>query len=311
MSYFLFGLIFLLFCVIAYQIQQKRTTQKQMISIKNQMTQIVDEHASGPVLIVTEHKEMSELLVSLNQLIEQNREHSSQFIRTEQSMRRMLSNISHDLKTPLTVIAGYNEMLREQTNMSEEERSRILHQVHEKTDEITTLIHSFFDLARLEAGDRNITLDRVNLTEVCKRNFLMFYDMIEAQGLDVNIDLPDTAIYVLANEEALNRVLSNLLSNALRYGADGNLVGLRLTYDDITVSFEVYDQGVGIHEFDQEKIFERMYTLEESRNKNFQGSGLGLTITKRLMEEMHGTISVQSKPYEQTSFICTLKREHH
>ncbi|TSB47801.1 sensor histidine kinase [Alkalicoccobacillus porphyridii] len=310
MIIFLILLLIFLLCVIAFQFQQKRTIHKQILSIKDQLTQIVDDHASGPVLIVTENKEMAELLVWLNKLIEQNREHSSQFIRTEQSMRRMLSNISHDLKTPLTVIAGYTEILKDQTNLPEKEWRRILHKVNEKTDEITTLIHSFFDLAKLEAGDHHVPLDRVNLTEICKRNILMFYEMIESQRLDVNIDLPDTPIYALANEEALNRVLSNLFSNALRYGSGGNVVGLRLTYDDATVSFEVYDKGTGIHEYNQEKIFERMYTLDESRNKEFQGSGLGLTITKRLMEKMHGRISVYSKPYEKTSFICTLKREH-
>ncbi|MDQ0207494.1 sensor histidine kinase [Alkalicoccobacillus murimartini] len=310
MIIFLIVLLLLLLCVIAYQIQTKRTLYKQMVSIKDQLTEIVDEHARNPVLIVTENKEMAELLILLNKLIEQNREHSSQFIRTEQSMKRMLSNISHDLKTPLTVIAGYTELLKEQTTMSEEERNRIINQVNKKTDEITNLIHSFFDLAKLEAGDQNIPLDRVNLTEICKRNILMFYEMIEAKGLEVDIDLPSTPIYVLANEEALNRVLSNLLSNALRYGADGKVVGLHVSYDDTSVSFEIYDQGVGISETDQQKVFERMYTLEESRNKDFQGSGLGLTITKRLIEEMQGRISVYSKPYEKTSFICTLKREH-
>ena len=295
--------------MIAFQIQTKRTLRKQIVSVKNQLTEIVDEHASNPVLIMTENKELADLLILLNKLIEQNREHSSQFIRTEQSMKRMLSNISHDLKTPLTVIAGYTEMLKEQTTMSEIERNRMIDQVNEKTDEITTLIHSFFDLAKLEAGDQNIPLDRVNLTEICKRNILMFYEMIEAKGLEVDIDLPPTPIYALANEEALNRILSNLLSNALRYGTDGKIVGLRVTYDDTTVSFEIFDQGAGISEIDQQKIFERMYTLEESRNKDFQGSGLGLTITKKLMEEMQGRIAVYSKAFDKTSFICTLKRE--
>ncbi|WDF03315.1 MULTISPECIES: sensor histidine kinase [Shouchella] len=306
---FLLLLITLLLFTIGFQVYLKRSLQKQLRSIKKQLTDIVHGQASGPVLIGTDHKQIAELLVSMNKLIDQNREHARQFIRTEQSMKRMLSNISHDLKTPLTVISGYAEMLNEKVDMPNQERERILSHIHEKTDEMTTLIDSFFDLAKLEAGDKHLPLEAVNLTEICKRSILLFYEFIETKGLDVHIDLPDSPVFALGNEEALHRILANLVSNALRYGADGNVIGLHVYAEEDFVVIEVYDQGIGIPESDQQHIFERMYTLEESRNKDFQGSGLGLTITKKLIEQMQGTISVSSIPHEKTSFICKLKRE--
>ncbi|KQL58943.1 MULTISPECIES: sensor histidine kinase [Bacillaceae] len=304
----IFSIVLLCGCLV--QIQTKRTFQKQLRSIKKQLTDIVNGQASGPVLIGTDHKQMADLLVSINKLNDQNREHARQFIRTEQSMKRMLSNISHDLKTPLTVISGYAEMLNAKIDMPSQERQRILSHIHEKTDEMTTLIDSFFDLAKLEAGDKHVPLGTINLTEICKQSILMFYELIETKGLDVQIDIPDSPIFALGNEEALHRVLANLVSNALRYGSDGNVIGLHIYADETIVTIAVYDQGVGIRESDQQSIFERMYTLEESRNKDFQGSGLGLTITKKLIEQMQGTISVTSIPHEKTSFICKLKRVH-
>ncbi|PAV28681.1 two-component sensor histidine kinase [Virgibacillus profundi] len=300
-------IFFLLTCNV-YQFQTNRIKNKHITYIKNQIEHIIKKKSSGPILVVTEDKKMINLLFWLNKLIDKNRDNSIRFMRMELSMKRMLANVSHDLKTPLTVIAGYIEMLQGQTNISDKEQSRILHQVNEKTEEIITLMNTFFDLAKLEAGDMDIPLSKVNISEICKKNILLFYELIHLKGFEIIIDLPKKPVFALGNEEALNRVLSNLISNALRYGADGKLIGLRLCYDKSYVFFEIYDKGIGINEIEQEKIFERMFTLEESRNKAFQGSGLGLTISKRLMEEMQGSISVYSKPYERTSFSCSMKR---
>lgn len=298
---------FLLTCNV-YQFQTNRTRNKHITYIKNQIEYIIKNKSNGSILMVTEDKEMINLLVWVNKLIDKNRDNSIGFLRMERSMKRMLANVSHDLKTPLTVVAGYIEMLQYQTNISEKERSRILHQVNEKTEEIITLMNTFFDLAKLEAGDKDIPLSKVDLTEICKKNILLFYELIHSKEIEIIIDLPKKPVFALGNEEALNRVLSNLISNALRYGADGKLIGLRLYYEKSCVIFEIYDKGIGINEIEQENIFERMFTLAESRNRSFQGSGLGLTISKRLMEEMQGSISVYSKPYERTSFTCSMKR---
>lgn len=177
-----------------------------------------------------------------------------------------------------------------------------------KTLEIIQFMNAFFDLAKLESGDKQIQLTKINMIEVCKQNILSFYDFVEANGLEVDLQLPEEPVYVLGNKEALDRILHNLLSNAIRYGGDGNVVGLALFYDDKQVYVEVWDKGKGIAEQEQDQVFERMFTLEESRNKAFQGSGLGLTITKRLVEKMNGKIHLHSIPNEKTTFTITFKR---
>jgi len=222
-------------------------------------------------------------------------------------MKRMLANVSHDLKTPLTVIAGYIEMFQNQPQINDQERVRLLKQVHTKSLELIKLMNTFFDLAKLESGDKDVPLEKVNLTEICKNNILLFYEWIQTKGLEVVIEIPDKPIFALGNEEELNRVLDNLISNAIRYGGDGKIIGLKIFYDETYVYVEISDRGKGINETEQERVFERMVTLEESRNKAFQGSGLGLTITKRLIEKMQGDISVQSRPYEKTAFTFSLK----
>ncbi|MFJ8263545.1 sensor histidine kinase [Rummeliibacillus sp. NPDC094406] len=300
-------IVVLLICLI-YQYQSKKVRNKNLAYITNKIEQMKASQSNERVLIVTDDKHLIEMLEMLNQIVDDYQENVRQYKKMEASMKRMLANVSHDLKTPLTVIAGYIEMLQNQPQMNEHERVRLLEQVQGKTLELITLMNTFFDLAKLESGDKDIPLEKVNLTEICKNNMLLFYEWIQIKGLEVVIEIPEKPIFALGNGEALNRVLNNLISNGLRYGADGKMIGLRVFYDETRVHVEVSDKGKGINETEQERVFERMFTLEESRNKAFQGSGLGLTITKRLVEEMQGDISIQSIPFEKTSFTFSLKR---
>ncbi|KQL55057.1 histidine kinase [Heyndrickxia shackletonii] len=300
-------IIALLICII-YQYQTKKGRNKDLAYITNKLEQLKASQSRERILLTTGDKQLIELLDLLNQLVDDHQEHARQYLKMKASMKRMLANVSHDLKTPLTVIAGYIEMLQNQPLMNEQERARLLQQVHSKTLELITLMNTFFDLAKLESGDQDIPLEKVNVTEICKNNILLFYEWIQNKGLEVVIEIPEKPVFALGNEEALNRVLTNLISNGIRYGADGKMIGLKVFYDVARVYVEVFDKGKGINEIEQERVFERMFTLEESRNKAFQGSGLGLTITKRLVEEMQGDISIQSIPFEKTSFTFSLKR---
>jgi signal transduction histidine kinase len=223
-------------------------------------------------------------------------------------MRKMLSNISHDLKTPLTVVLGYIETMKLDDNIDYEERKALLTKVENKTIEVLELINKFFDLAKLESGDKDIPLTQVNMNEICRKSILAFYDILTSKGFQVIIDIPEENIYSKGNEEALERIMNNLISNSIKYGNDGMIVGLSLKADEEYVYVEVWDKGKGIGEIYKDRIFERMYTLEDSRNKLYQGSGLGLTITKRLVEKLEGEIFVNSKPNEKTSFTVKLKR---
>lgn len=128
------------------------------------------------------------------------------------------------------------------------------------------------------------------------------------KAFDVSIDIPDEAVYVWGSEEALESVLHNLISNAIQYGADGKMIRFQIRVTENTVYVEVTDKGKGISELHRDRVFERMYTLEDSRNNQYQGSGLGLTITKRFIEQMEGTISLDSVPFENTTFTVGLKR---
>ena len=162
-------------------------------------------------------------------------------------------------------------------------------------------------MAKLESGDKAIEMTKVNMNEVCREKILSFYDLVTTKGFQVHIDIPERNIYALGNVEVLGRVLNNLISNAITYGDDGKALGMTLRDDDTGVYIDVWDKGKGIDESHIDKVFERMYTLEDSRNRLYQGSGLGLTITKRLVEAMDGKIHLSSKPYEKQFYNCINK----
>lgn len=301
-------LIIGLIVVIVYQYLIHRNQQRVLSFITEKLQQIMKRSSDEKLLIQTDDVIVKKLLIELNQLLEHTQTSRAAHLQTEDSMRRMLSNISHDLKTPLTVVMGYIEMITADPNLSKEETDVLLEKVHNKTVEVLNLMNKFFNLARLESGDIDMPLTRVNINEICRKNILAYYDVLSAKGFTVKVDIPEEPLYVLGNEVELERILNNLLSNSIRYGSDGLVIGLnvRSTYDMVYV--DVWDKGKGMNELDQNRIFERMYTLEDSRNKLYQGSGLGLTITKRLIEQLGGEITLHSVPFERTTFTFSLKR---
>ncbi|WP_144788217.1 sensor histidine kinase KdpD [Lysinibacillus fusiformis] len=308
MMIILLFIIVVLIGIVIFQWKTKKEQDQTIQYIYEKLQVIVQEQSNEKILVTTSNSQIQQLLISINAWLDYHQKVQATHRKMEDSMKKMLANISHDLKTPLTVVLGYIEMLQLQGSASEEERQRLLAGVHAKTLEVLKIIHTFFDLAKLEAGDTDYPITKINVCEISRKNILSFYDMVTSMGLNITITIPETPMYALGNEEALDRVLNNLLSNALAYGADGNIIGLTVRNDETTIYIDVWDCGKGIDEYHIDSVFERMYTLEDSRNKSFQGSGLGLTITKRLVEMMDGSIQLSSIPYKKTIFTIALKR---
>ncbi|MET1174923.1 sensor histidine kinase [Paenibacillus amylolyticus] len=285
-----------------------RKRNQHLTYIHQKISDILDQGTFERLLVFNSDEQVSQLLKDMNQLLDHAHRAKAGYTNQEKEMRNMLSNISHDLKTPLTVVLGYSETLLHSPSLTDQERKMMTEKIQDKAQEVLRLIHSFFDLAKLESGDTELVLSRVNLSELCRLKMLSFYEMLTNLGLYVELEIPAGDIFVQANEEALDRVLDNLITNGMKYGADGKVLGLSLDHAiGAPVTLQIWDQGKGIPESEHSRVFERMYTLEDSRNRLYQGSGLGLTITKRLVERMGGSIHLHSVPHQRTVFSVTLK----
>ncbi|MCR8643351.1 HAMP domain-containing histidine kinase [Paenibacillus sp. N1-5-1-14] len=308
MVYILAAVIVILIGIICYQTYSRLSYRKQMQHLRREIERISQVASNEKLLLFTGDRELQSLLMEINRLLASQHQVYSDYTKMEISMKKMVSNISHDLKTPLTVVLGYIEILYHDPNIPAEERQRILGKVYEKTKETLALIHDFFDLAKLESGDTEFPMSRILMNERCSSTILEYYDILTEKGFQVHIDIPDHPIYGFGNNEALHRVLNNLISNSIQYGSLGKQLGLTLREDQSLVYVDIWDRGKGIDAMHIDHVFERMYTLEDSRNKSYQGSGLGLTITKRLVESMGGSIHLRSKPGELTVFTVKLKK---
>ena len=294
----------LLFLVVLYQrFVFGKGIQAKIRRINKKLEEILETGSDEKVMVFTDNPVLMELGGQINRLLIDRQKIRADFKREEISSKKMLANISHDIKTPLTVILGYLEIMR-----LNHEDHEMLKKVQTKANQVMDLINQFFTLAKLESGDTNINLGKVNINEICRENVLEFYDILLQKDFDVDLFIPETAIFVQGDKEALQRILYNLLSNVIRYGSDGKYLGVFLRQDKGNVYIDVVDKGKGIEQEFASNVFDRLYTMEDSRNREIQGNGLGLTIAKNLAKQLEGDIFLNSIPNVNTTFTVRLKK---
>ena len=303
--FFLTICVGILVCVILYQQFAFRTgTQAKLRAISDKLKEIIEKDSDEQITVFTENKDLMELAAQINALLEKYLKTKADYRRSEITSKKMLSNISHDIKTPMTVILGYLEIMQLSETLSDE----MLKKVERKAQSVMELINQFFTLSKIESGDMDIELYRVDICEICRESVLDFYELLSNKKFYVKVDMPETPIYIQGNKEALQRILFNLISNVIRYGADGKYLGISLRDDDRNVYVDVTDKGKGIDKAFADSIFDRLFTMEDSRNRNIQGNGLGLTIAKNLAQRLGGTITLESIPHVKTTFTVRLKK---
>ncbi len=302
--FFLAVVVCLLLLVVLYQrFVFGRGIQAKIKRMNKKLEEILETGSDEKVMVFTDNPVLMELGGQINRLLIDRQKIRADFKREEISSKKMLANISHDIKTPLTVILGYLEIMR--LNHADHE---MLKKVETKANQVMNLINQFFTLAKLESGDTNINLGKVNINEICRENVLEFYDILLQKDFDVDLFIPETAIFVQGEKEALQRILYNLLSNVIRYGSDGKYLGVFLRQDKGNVYIDVVDKGKGIEQEFASNVFDRLYTMEDSRNREIQGNGLGLTIAKNLTKQLEGDLFLNSIPNVKTTFTVKLKK---
>lgn len=162
--------------------------------------------------------------------------------------------------------------------------------------EISTMLKNFLSTENYEV-----------VTASDGESALGFYEILSQKDFQVEISIPESPVYAQGEKDALQRILFHLLSNAIRYGSDGKYLGIFLREEKNSVFIDVVDRGKGIEEEFTDSVFERLYTMEDSRNREMQGNGLGLAIAKNLAVQLGGDLSLDSIPNSKTVFTVRLK----
>ncbi|MEW9094716.1 MAG: HAMP domain-containing sensor histidine kinase [Clostridiaceae bacterium] len=295
----LIGIIIILVMIII-------NLNKKIYSISQIIKNIGEGNYNQRVRMQNGNKYLNDLIENINYVVDKFQNTMRLNKEYEEERKKMISNISHDLRTPLTSLLGYIEFIKNNKNLSEEQKEEYIDIIESKGSNLRNLMNEFFQLSKLDSKDTKLDIKKINLSEIIRQNIILLYNDFNNKEIEPVIDLPPKDVYAMGDKEAVERILSNLISNAIKYGYEGKNIGINLKCNKENVEVTVWDEGKGIPKEDLALIFERLYTLEKSRNKSFQGSGLGLTIVKKLIEMQNGTITVKSTPYKKTEFIFTL-----
>ena len=294
----------LLLILICQQIQHKEL-EREINYITDRLASLSITSDNGFVLIPTDNDSIKKLGAVLNTLLQDFYCKKSEFEQSKQAMAQVLTNISHDIRTPLTVLKGNSEMLSNITNdpSMPENVHAMADKIDRKADDLISTINDYFTMSKIASGDLPIKLKKENVSRLCQDTILDYYDLLEQKQFEVDIQIPDTPIFAYTDNEALQRILKNLIDNAIRHGGDGKYLSLRLTTSNGNSIIEIEDHGNGMSPQQQKQIFARNYTT----TRKSSGSGLGLAISKRLAEQIGAELEVHSVQNEQTTFSIILK----
>ena len=234
--------------------------------------------------------------------------HDLSEVRRLESLRRdLVTNVSHELKTPLAAIKAYAETLRLGAVNDSEHNLTFVSRIEEQADRLHGLIQDILQFARLEQGQESIEIVPVRLAELIEECAARFADTAEARQIALATEPPPDAT-VLADSEGVRTILSNLVDNALKYTPAGGRVTVRCRIEQTTVTIEVEDTGIGISAQDQARVFERFFRADKARSGDVAGTGLGLSIVKHLVQSFGGSVSLDSQPGRGSTFRVHLPR---
>ncbi len=225
--------------------------------------------------------------------------------RLDRLRKDFIANVSHELRTPLSLMQGYAEALLDEFGADPVHRKELTEIIYDEALRMKRLVNDLLDLAQLESGQFQMKYADIDLGKLIKRVIRKFTTVALERNVQLHVQLPDERIPVTADADRMEQVLTNLLDNAFRHTAQGN-VYVHVLVGKHNVQLKVGDTGTGIPEEDIPFIFERFYKADKSRVRSSSGTGLGLAITRHIISEHSGDILVQSTLGEGTLFTIVI-----
>lgn len=288
--------IILSLCILAL-VNHLYQTRKKIKEIE----QILDEIYLGNLdrrLIVHEHTEMSNLVYKINEIVIKDKNELLASNASKKAYKQLVTSLSHDIRTPLSSLVGYLEVL-EKDDLSYAEQQRFLQIANEKAQYLSDYIQSLFAWLKLESGEWVYDFQTENICELTRLVLAEWIMKFEENKIDFHFDIPEKALYVNIDRNAYHRIINNLLANTIKHSHANRLIVQILAVQD-EIQIAITDNGVGIEEKDVPFIFDRLYKCDTSRTEN--SNGLGLAIAKELITALDGTIVVDSCYGKGTTF---------
>lgn len=239
-------------------------------------------------------RDLEELGSLLNHILGQTQKERISFEKREREFQKQLEDLSHDLRTPLTAIQGYLKLI-DQKKLDREEQE-YLEVLERRARSLAHLTDQFYEFSTLLSGDHDLELCRMDLGRICREQLLGSFARLEEAGIEVSVQIPDRPVWILADENALSRIIGNLLQNAVRYAKKQLAIEIqenRTSDRESRVTLIFANDAEPLAAEVVERMFDRFYTGSHARNQG--GTGLGLAISKRLAEQMGGSMAVEAR----------------
>ena len=247
------------------------------------------------VFVATGYQELSELAAALNYAKEG-------IAKTGRMQADLLANVSHDLKTPLTMIKAYAEMIRDISGNNKEKRDFHTQVIIDETDRLTMLVNDILNLSKIQNGMNALNLEKVDLSELTQSVVTKFSDFAKKDGYTLIVDI-EPELYSVVDEQKIEQVIYNLIGNSINYTGSDKRVKISLKCRNNTIRFESIDTGKGISEEKIKVIWDKYYRDSETHQRPIKGTGLGLSIVKAILESHNIRFGVISKKNVGSNFF--------
>ncbi|WP_373262472.1 sensor histidine kinase [Hungatella hathewayi] len=301
LMYVLFGI--LVFTVTFMILQEK--SLRYITKISDAM-QNISEGDLNVTVEVEGDDEFSSMAANLNKMVEDLKELMDKERESERTKNELITNVAHDLRTPLTSIIGYLELLSGDVKLEPEIQKKYINIAYVKTKRLEKLIEDLFGFTKMNYGKLSMHVGQVDVVKLLSQLLEEFYPSFVDKNLSYELQSNVPVKVITADGNLLARLFDNLINNAIKYGADGKRIMVKLHADDEIVTVSVINYGYVIPADELPLIFNKFYRVEQSRSTNTGGTGLGLAISKNIVDMHGGTINVTSD-LSGTVFTVKLK----
>lgn len=288
---------------------QRRYHLYQMNHIIRELHYIAQGHLDHRIPFRLKGNEQH-VITSVNALVDSVVQSMDDERKIEKSKDELITNVSHDLRTPLTSIIGYLGLIEDKQYRSEEDILKYTHIAYEKAKQMKNLVEDLFEYTKVQQHGAPVNIMRIDLNQLLEQLTASFELEGQHRGIEISSQVTPNPLMIEADPEKLGRVFSNLVSNAFKYGNGASYIKITAHQEGQMVKVRVANDGTPISPEAQKHLFERFYRAEASRSRATGGTGLGLAIVKSIVDLHHGNVKVTSDENE-TAFIVTLPLKQH
>jgi signal transduction histidine kinase len=266
----------------------------------------MSEGYSGVEVNFNSYRELNSIKEAFNNTVFKLEKSEEEKRSIEDSKKRIIRDISHDIKTPITSILGYSKAIASGRVTDEEEKKKYLNYIYNKTNRINYLVDELFIYSKIDSPEYKLDFKKYDLGEFLRELIALYYIDIEEKDFILDVDIPEEEIYSMIDIKELERAIANIITNSLKYNKKGTLLNISLNKEDIYAKISIEDNGIGISDSVSKTIFGEFVRADKSR-KTDGGSGLGLAITQKIVKLHGGDIRLYSEENIGTRFEIILK----